>query len=593
MVLTDSPSTSGLGGLTWLRFRGMKTTAPCLSVSFMLVMLIFGGGLLSMKVVTVAERLSLSSSVKRTVSTFSDATTVRNVTVEGSNVSTGSSRESKTNAIAFRNVTGQILDELRKNGTTACYEERTSRTEVVGLPDADHDVITLPTNVVHRFWLQSYASNGSPRCAGGDYYEADISSDLWKSRPLVEDLHNGTYAVEFMVPKDFAGTYNFSATLLFGAYHGLDFHAENWAAWWPLVTLRLNFASITTPDANAKIPAAVAQLNRLKQCGTEDFLKPEWSGRWTRPWANNSCPPDSESRYAHCFPESEACLSPWCDGKPSRLESTGWSYSAHCSFHIFEPEEAWNCLGGRWLFFWGDSNMQDTIRNLLFFVLQIPQPEGLLLRDWELSRISESFYINPIKPSQALHISSVFNGHHERDSNGLGLDSLQNSTYREFLEKHFEGKAYPDTVILNSGLHDGYRFETTENYANSVDRAIEFWGDVLGNVSGTAPTLLYRTTIVPAATARGTQPNPWKMEVYNKIITEKVQLRFPDALMVDAFDLTFPWHFDNACSDGHHYGSPPGAQRWPWFEKPHQYFVDVMLVHILLNAICPISSSSS
>jgi hypothetical protein len=72
----------------------------------------------------------------------------------------------------------------------------------------------------------------------------------------------------------------------------------------------------------------------------------------------------------------------------------------------------------------------------------------------------------------------------------MGLDSLQNSTYRELLGKHFEGKAYPDTVILNSGLHDGYRFETTEEYANSVDRAIEFWGDVLGNVSGTAPTVL-------------------------------------------------------------------------------------------------------
>ena len=395
-----------------------------------------------------------------------------------------------------------------------------------------------------------------------------------------------------MVPDTFAGTYNFSATLMFGAYHGLDFHAEEWGAWWPFVSLQLNFVS-ATPDANANIPATADRLNRLKQCGPEDFRKPEWSGRWTRPWANNSCPPDSESRYAHCFPEAEACHAPWCDGKLSHLESTGWSYSAHCSFHIFEPEEAWDCLDGRWLFFWGDSNMQDTIRNLLFFVLKIPQPEGSLLRDWQLSRTFESFFINPTKPYQWLHISSLFNGHPDRDGNGVGLDSLQNSRHQENVQKHFQDALYPDAVIMNSGLHDGWRFNTLQNYANSVDRAMEFWRGALGNVSGKPPTVLYRTSIAPAGTSRAMQSNPWKLEVFNKIITEKVQSTFPDARMVDAFDLSFPWHFDHTCSDGGHYGRPPGAKKWPWFDKPHQYFVDLMLVHILLNAICPIPSSSA
>ena len=566
-------SVAGSVGSAWLSFKGMKTTAPCLIISSMLLMMFFATGLLSLHLVVVGPSvppwMPLSSMLG------SSATSI------------GSSSNSKTATIPFRNVTGQILDELSKNGTTACYDERTDRTDIVGL-DA-----TLLTNVVHRFWLQSYTSNGTRRCAGGDYYEADLSSDLWKSRPLVEDLHNGTYAVEFMVPDTFAGTYNFSATLLFGAYHGLDYHAEKWGAWWPFVTRQLNFVS-ATPDANANVPATADLLiNRLKQCGTEDFRKPEWSGRWTRPWANNSCPPDSESRYAHCFPESEACLSPWCDGKPWRLESTGWSYSAHCSFHIFEPEEAWECLDGRWLFFWGDSNMQDTIRNLLFFVLQIPQPEKSLLRDWQLSRTFESFFINPTKPYQWLHISSLFNGHPNRDGSGVGLDTLQNSGHRENVRRHFQDALYPDAVIMNSGLHDGWRFNTVQNYANSVDRAMEFWGETLANVSGKPPTVVYRTSIAPAGSSRAMQSNPWKLEVFNKIITEKVQSTFPDARMVDAFDLSFPWHFDHTCSDGGHFGRAPGVRKWPWFDNPHQYFVDVMLVHILLNSICPIPSSSA
>jgi len=48
---------------------------------------------------------------------------------------------------------------------------------------------------------------------------------------------------------------------------------------------------------------------------------------------------------------------------------------------------------------------------------------------------------------------------------------------------------------------------------------------------------------------------------------------------LDAFDMTFPWHFDDNVSDGGHYGRhfKPGADN-----------VDKMLLQTLLNGLCPL-----
>ena len=52
-----------------------------------------------------------------------------------------------------------------------------------------------------------------------------------------------------------------------------------------------------------------------------------------------------------------------------------WVYSAHCGFKLYTTEEAWNCLEGRWIFSWGDSNHQDTLKNLLYYVLGCPDAD--------------------------------------------------------------------------------------------------------------------------------------------------------------------------------------------------------------------------
>jgi hypothetical protein len=478
----------------------------------------------------------------------------------------------------FQNITGKVMDELARNGTGPCYEQRTNNTKVIGLPET----LTLPTNVVHRFWLQSHTSAGAPRCAGGDYYELDLSSPLWKSRPRIHDLLNGTYAVDLSVPDAYAGPFTFSAHLLFDSYHGLDFHPEDHKIVTLMVSLAIDFTNSTNRTE--------AHLT-LQRCDPRwDFSAHEWSGRWTRPVDNDTCEPDAAGRYAHCFSGNVLSKTPsWSSGDVARLESGGWSYSAHCAFHVFAAQEAWDCLAGRWLFFWGDSNHQDTVRNLITFVLGIDPPPGRDLLRFAIDRSFQNWFRNPGDLNQEVRITSQFNGHPMMDGNGMGLDSLNYPHYRDFIASFFAGQRYPDTVIMNSGLHDGVRFHDVPAYVRSVESALSFWSEMLGNVSGVVPQVLYRTTVAPAGASRAMQANAHKMEVYNRIATENVQLRFPEAKLVDEFDMTFPFHYDNNCSDGGHYGRPPRHKG----DNHNHYFVDVMLSHVLLNALCPRAGTAS
>lgn len=484
----------------------------------------------------------------------------------------------------FQNITGKIIDEMALNGTGPCYEHHTNSTKVIGFPD-NVEALTLSTNVLHKLWLQSYDSEGGRRCAGGDYYELDLASSLWKSRPQIEDFRNGTYGVQFMVPETYAGSFNFSAYLLFDAYHGLDRDGRSFKIATLTVSLRINFANeaANAAIANTSTTAMAATVGDLKRCDPAmDFKAHAWTGRWSRPVENDTCVADQGGRYAHCFSNTEQipCRKPsWCSGNVSRLESVGWSYSAHCAFHIFAPQEAWDCLAGRWLFFWGDSNHQDTIRNLLTFILDIKPPPGRDFLHFFVDRSFQNWFRNPQNLEQEVRITSHYNGHAMVDDNGLGLDSLTSPEYRNYITNFFKANRYPDTVIMNSGLHDGQLHRDIPSFVRSVKFALTYWSDLVGNVTSKPPRLLYRTTIAPAGVYRGLPSNPQKMEVYNRILAEQVQVRFPDVQLVDAFDMSFPFHYDNHYSDGGHYGRPP--------QGDHHYFVDVMLGHVLLNALCP------
>jgi hypothetical protein len=118
-----------------------------------------------------------------------------------------------------------------------------------------------------------------------------------------------------------------------------------------------------------------------------------------------------------------------------------------------------------------------------------------------------------------------------------------------------------------------------------VADAVDFWASVLAHAPPhRKPKLLFRTTVAAAVWGRKAAFNPHKMEVFNHMLVDRLAAAGLLSAVVDAFDLTFPWHYDHNCSDGVHYGKPP--RRAPWYGQiGHHYFVDLMLVHILLHAI--------
>lgn len=471
------------------------------------------------------------------------------------------------------NFTQKFLTLIAQNGSKACHDVATSKAHLFGLPrlKEGESYIRLKCGIIHELTLIAFDEFGKRRCAGGDYFETDVSGPNWKSRAPVTDLENGSYSIRLQMHPKFAGVYDFKILLGFSNYHGLHRRPERWFRNETVVDLRIEFVR------EESLPAVIG-LPRLSQCKVEDFELDAWTGRWVRSKYNRACSVDKRGRFK-CLDADTKCDDPWCRGPIGALESNGWVYSAHCAFRIFTEDDAWKCLNKKWVFFWGDSNHVDTIRNFLNFVLGF---ENIT----EVPRRFDKTYFRPRNPSQFVRLTSMFNGHSNVSLNHEGLFSLHNAAFREQIAAFFTEDTVPDAVIMNSGLHDGMYWKHLHQFVElGVDNAVEFWASLLDGVKGKRPRVIFRTTIATGAWARAAAFNPHKMEVFNSIFVEK--LRKANLLwgIVDGFDLTYPWHFDNNCSDGVHYGKPPAATSW-YGQLGHQYFVDLMLVHMLMHALC-------
>lgn len=448
---------------------------------------------------------------------------------------------------------------------------RDSKTVDISVPDLDNqNPVELSTGKIHEFIFHAKDESDRLQCTGGDYFETELNGESWTSRPPVKDLGNGSYTVSLQVHPDFAGAYNFTMFLLFRRFEGLKFSPERFAYDKLIRRFDLKFHRKSIPSPELKICDRKA-----------DFTKFIWSGRWTRHGKNDSCQISNDGRY-RCLRPEFPCPEPWCKGPLGLLESNGWVYSAHCSFKIFLPDSAWDCLRNRWIFFWGDSNHVDTIRNLLNFVLDLPNVQSVPRR-FDLN------FTNPKDPSQSVRITSMFNGHWNETQNYQGLNSLKNEAYRNLVKRFFQEETVPDTIISNSGLHDGVFWSTIRRFTQGAEYAASFWAEVIESVKARglkAPEFIYRTTVATGGYARRLAFNPNKMETFNMVFLEKLREKRVISGLVDGFDMTFPWHFDNRCNDGVHYGRAPLKMRWRDGQIGHQYFVDLMLAHVLLNALC-------
>ncbi|EFJ24822.1 hypothetical protein SELMODRAFT_442281 [Selaginella moellendorffii] len=336
-----------------------------------------------------------------------------------------------------------ILQRVSENGTRPCHNISTEAAYFFGLPMEGNgeEMITLSTEVSHKFWIVSYAADGSRRCHGGDFYEIDLSGHQWKSRPSVTDLGDGSYLVELRVDGEFTGIYTLRAILLYSNFHGMDHSATEWAVDKEVFRLQIHFTSSTGGSTRTTLPL----------CTSSDFTsKKPWLGKWTRTKFDESCALDEDGRYL-CLRDDEQCDESQCSGALERLESNGWVYSAHCKFRIWSTTEAWKCLDGKKLFFWGDSNHRDTIRNLLNLVLgmnEIIEQRSIIIN-----------VTNPANPAQNLRVFQIYNGAPDPGKVFLGLRSLDEPAYLELVKKEFFQGGVPDAVILNSGLHDGHAWK--------------------------------------------------------------------------------------------------------------------------------------
>ncbi|CAM8993270.1 unnamed protein product [Rhodiola kirilowii] len=467
------------------------------------------------------------------------------------------------------NVSENLLQQWLLPGGTPC---RDLRTVDISLPRFDNarSVVEFAAGELHECIFQALDEFKNPRCSGGDYFETDLSSETWKSRPPVTDLKNGSYSFKLQVHQDFAGEFTFSITLLFRHFEGLKFSPTRFVFDRQLRNFTIRFTS----NSQAKLP-------NLQLCSKSDFNRSLWSGRWTRHGRNDHCEISNDGRF-RCLDPKFQCKHPWCDGALGLLESNGWVYSAHCSFKIFNSESAWSCLNGKWLFFWGDSNHVDSIRNLLHFILLVPDLEIV-------SRRFDANFTNPRNPSQHLRITNVFNGHWNGTGNYLGIESLQNAAFRDLIRSYFSGATVPDAVVMNSGLHDGVYWKNVKRFVAGADYTASFWVKVIDEVTARGakrPEMIYRTTVATGGYARALAFNPNKMEAFNWILLEKLRDAGVVDGVIDAFDMTYAWHWDNRCNDGVHYGRFPAKMKWRDGEIGHQYFVDLMLVHVWLNVLC-------
>ncbi|KAL6532307.1 hypothetical protein OROGR_014277 [Orobanche gracilis] len=467
------------------------------------------------------------------------------------------------------NYSSNLLAQWLTPGGEPCKDSKTVDIRLLNLDGGDKN-IELLTGDIHEFVFQALDDLGNPHCLGGDYFEIDLSSENWKSRPPVKDLRNGTYTFLLQVHPDFPGDYNLTIILLFRNHEGLKFSPTRFAFDRMLRVIPIKFRK------------SASILPEIKLCNEKlDYSKDVWSGRWTRHAKNDSCPISDDGRY-RCLEPGFPCRHPWCEGPLGLLESNGWIYSAHCSFQIFSSEKAWNCLNNRWIFWWGDSNHCDTIRNILRFVLDVHDVSVV-------PRIFDRNITNPLNPSQTVRFTSIFNGHPNDTGNYQGLNSLINSEYRKLLKGYFSGNVVPDTIIMNSGLHDGVFWSNIRSFIKGADFAAAFWAGVMEGVRRRGlvrPEIIYRTTVATGGYARKLAFNPSKMEAFNGVVLDKWRRYGVLDRVVDDFDMTYPWHYDNRCNDGVHYGRAPLKMKWKDGEIGHQYFVDIMLCHVLMNAIC-------
>jgi hypothetical protein len=434
-------------------------------------------------------------------------------------------------------------------------------------------------------------SSKDSRPAAGAHFEVLLHSQQFRSRPRIEDMNNGNYTLTIFIPgfSWLEGSFTLEIYLLCSGGGGV---ANDKFIGPSVVDVRaFEFVSgnlIQPPD---------------QPCGEEVWKFPVWSGYWIiQPAVTIS----EASGYERQFRET---MIPLLENPllfPSNPRR--WIYRhKNCFFPVRTAMSSQKCMNSSWVFMHGDSNMQDTTRNLALNALQLVDDSAAtsLLHSAIISLRSVDRTSDLILRNESIYYRSsiINNGAYPPGYNYQGLLVYQNPDFLKSLKDAWTKSIppqygqflRPSLMYVNDAALHGAQYTWGPSGLISylgmfMDAALpaleELHRRSLDNTSIISyewpiqTAWLWRNTITPAGNSRTMPANPHKVEILNHLIAHEIQKHSRKDekniqwSFIDAFDITYPWHFDNFFSDGGHYGRYGNSM------------VDDMLVQVLLHFYC-------
>uniref|UniRef100_A0A7S4GJF1 SGNH hydrolase-type esterase domain-containing protein n=1 Tax=Eutreptiella gymnastica TaxID=73025 RepID=A0A7S4GJF1_9EUGL len=444
--------------------------------------------------------------------------------------------------------------------TTAFAAQTPSRSPFVGLDDGEH--FNAGANA---FLIHALDEAGRFLCHGGNYYEVRMESTTVRTSAVASvvlttahvDLENGLHCINFHVAEP--GQYRADVLL---AWEGKP-EATVVPVHRKLVNRNLGSRSFFVDSTAAASPTSLCTQWR-----------PGHVGRWVRL-------------------SKGTCENPFCEGNAKMVSKEGWVYAPYgCHYRLYERNEAWQCVSGKHLLFTGDSTMQEDYLEFIKHLLGIKEGDKVNGPTWKKFRNYDHVHANPHNKQQRVRVQMVWNGHPDHYGLHWGLRTYTDPSHQVRLKdilQPSEATAVdtrrPDFVFINSGMHDVFlynitlgEYDTIANYTERLVYAIDFLESIRGRDQS---VVIWRATKAPAGPKyRNWHINPHKylqgpliIDTLQRISRDHVQSR-PWMEYMDAWDLTFPFHWDDVYSDGHHYSATKNKM------------VEYMFLQILLNRVC-------
>ncbi len=395
-----------------------------------------------------------------------------------------------------------------------------------------------------------------------------------------------------------------------------------------------------------RLPGEVLLPPPTQECRGLDFTATlAWHGHWLR--VDNGvgarCVPGA------CTGHPNRLLTPWV----YRLSSgaAGLQQSGGCVFHIFSAAEARSCVNTSWWHMHSDSQGRDFADTLLKDVLDVDttgwhtnennfERFGFRVFDvagwrapvaypagvWPLAERNDWPESSHGDPAFLFKISNSFIGHPDPFEDYFGLRTLAYPGWLESelaqLERKVRERGAPAVFLANAGTHDAFRCDVSKvsrgqctvaasgrkalwNYLEDLEFAVNAWhaiAEVLRNESsngGGCTRWLWRGASAPGGLWRKFKANPQRLEVMDRLTHSRLA---SDSVPLSAqscgapprrwsftgfFDLSWDTHFEGADKHGGpHYGSSNTESNCAGAKCRH---VEIMHVHALLNALCPVS----